>query len=35
LNFSAGFSDGFEEAGGDGGSCDDLVELWEEGLIDF
>jgi len=35
LNFSAGFPDGFEEAGGDVGSCDDLVELWEEGLIDF
>ena len=35
LNFSAGFPDGFEEAGGDVGSCDNLVELWEEGLIDF
>ena len=35
LNFSAGFPDGFEEAGGDVGSCDNLVELWEERLIDF
>jgi len=34
-DFCVGFSIGLEGIEKDRGDCDDLVELWEEGLIDF
>jgi len=35
FDFCVGFSIGLERIEKDRGDCDDLVELWEEGLIDF
>jgi len=35
FDFCVGFSIGLEGIEEDRGDCDDLVELWEEGLIDF
>jgi predicted transcriptional regulator len=35
FDFCVGFSTGFGGIEKDRGDCDDLVELWEEGLIDF
>ncbi|MEO2068849.1 MAG: hypothetical protein ABGX27_04985 [Desulfurobacteriaceae bacterium] len=35
FGFRVGFSAGFGKSGKDRESYDDLVELWEEGLIDF
>jgi len=35
FDFCVGFSVGLEGIEKDRGDCDDLVELWEEGLIDF
>ena len=35
FDFCVGFSIGLEGIEKDRGDCDDLVELWEEGLIDF